>query len=126
MLNAPSTRSRFAKPVKRCFTAPEGKVILTADYSALEDRVIACLSRDTNKCDIFLKDLDGHSLNALGYFPDKIAEIMDLTGDTAADAVAFKKLVDGEFKESKIAEAIRQDSKGPTFGLALTTSAFMQ
>lgn len=118
MLNMPSTRSRFAKPVKRCFTAPEGKVILTADYSALEDRVIACLSRDTNKCDIFLKDLDGHSLNALGYFPDKIAEIMDLTGDTAADAVAFKKLVDGEFKESKIAEAIRQDSKGPTFGLA--------
>lgn len=114
MLNTPSTKSRFAKPVKKCFTAPEGKIILTADYSALEDRVIASLSRDSNKCDIFLKNLDGHSLNAIGYFPDKISKIMDLTGDTPTDAANFKKLVES----NKVAEDIRQDSKGPTFGLA--------
>jgi hypothetical protein len=115
MLNMPSTRSRFAKPVKKCFTAPEGKVILTADYSALEDRVIASLSRDANKCDIFLKDLDGHSVNAVGYFPDKIGKLMPLTGDTPTDATNFKKLVDDGNTE---AEELRQDSKGPTFGLA--------
>lgn len=115
MLNAPSTGSRFAKAVKQCFTAPEGKIILTADYSALEDRVIASLSRDTNKCDIFLKNLDGHSLNAVGYFPKRLEEIMTLTGDKAADAIAFKELVD---LENPIAKVIRQDSKGPTFGLA--------
>lgn len=115
MLNAPSTKSRFAKPVKKCFTAPTGKIILTADYSALEDRVIASLSRDTNKCDIFLKDLDGHSLNALGYFYDKIKELMPLTGDTPTDATNFKKLVDSGNTE---AERLRQESKGPTFGLA--------
>jgi len=115
MLNMPSTKSRFAKPVKRCFVAPEGKIILAADYSALEDRVIASLSRDTNKCDIFLKDLDGHSLNALGYFSDKIKNLMPLTGDTPTDAINFKKLVDsGDTK----AGDIRQESKGPTFGLA--------
>lgn len=115
MLNMPSTRSRFAKPVKKCFTAPEGKVILTADYSALEDRVIASLSRDANKCDIFLKDLDGHSVNAVGYFPDKIGKLMPLTGDTPTDATNFKKLVDDGNTE---AGELRQDSKGPTFGLA--------
>jgi len=115
MLNAPSTGSRFAKPVKKCFTAPPGSIILTADYSALEDRVIASLSRDTNKCDIFLKDLDGHSLNALGYFKDKIKTFMPLTGDTPTDASNFKKLVDeGNAQASKL----RQESKGPTFGLA--------
>lgn len=115
MLNAPSTGSRFAKPVKKCFTAPPGTIILTADYSALEDRVIASLSRDTNKCDIFLKDLDGHSLNALGYFHDKIKALMPLTGDTPTDAANFKKLVDeGNIEASKL----RQESKGPTFGLA--------
>ena len=115
MLNTPSTGSRFAKPVKKCFTAPPGTVILTADYSALEDRVIASLSRDTNKCDIFLKNLDGHSLNALGYFHDKIKKLMPLTGDTAVDSKAFKKLVDEGNAE---ADKIRQESKGPTFGLA--------
>lgn len=115
MLNAPSTGSRFAKPVKRCFTAPSGKIILTADYSALEDRVIASLSRDVNKCDIFLKNLDGHSLNALGYFPDRIKAILELTGDTPTDTKAFKTLVDSG---NKVAEDIRQESKGPTFGLA--------
>jgi DNA polymerase-1 len=115
MLNAPSTGSRFAKPVKKCFTAPPGSIILTADYSALEDRVIASLSRDTNKCDIFLKDLDGHSLNALGYFHDKIKTFMHITGDTPTDAANFKKLVDeGNAQASKL----RQESKGPTFGLA--------
>jgi len=115
MLNAPSTGSRFAKSVKKCFTAPPGTVILTADYSALEDRVIASLSRDTNKCDIFLKNLDGHSLNALGYFHDKIKALMPLTGDTPTDAMNFKKLVDEGNVE---ADKLRQESKGPTFGLA--------
>lgn len=115
MLNAPSTGSRFAKAVKRCFTAPHGKIILTADYSALEDRVIASLSRDVNKCNIFLQNLDGHSLNALGYFPDAINEIMDITGDTVIDALQFKKLVDeGDIKAGEL----RQFGKGPTFGLA--------
>lgn len=115
MLNAPSTGSRFAKPVKKCFTAPPGTIILTADYSALEDRVIASLSRDTNKCDIFLKNLDGHSLNALGYFHDKIKALMPLTGDTPTDAMNFKKLVD---EGNADADKLRQESKGPTFGLA--------
>ena len=115
MLNAPSTGSRFAKPVKKCFTAPPGTIILTADYSALEDRVIASLSRDTNKCDIFLKNLDGHSLNALGYFHDKIKTLMPLTGDTPTDAANFKKLVD---EGNAQADKLRQESKGPTFGLA--------
>jgi DNA polymerase I-like protein with 3'-5' exonuclease and polymerase domains len=115
MLNMPSTKSRFAKPVKKCFVAPEGKIILAADYSALEDRVIASLSRDVNKCDIFLKNLDGHSLNALGYFLPRIENLMDITGDTPTDAINFKKLVDSG---DPVADAIRQESKGPTFGLA--------
>ena len=115
MLNAPSTGSRFAKAIKKCFSAPPNTIILTADYNALEDRVIASLSRDTNKCDIFLKNLDGHSLNALGYFHKKIKELMPLTGNTPEDATNFKKLAD---QGNAAIAALRQASKGPTFGLA--------
>lgn len=115
MLNMPSTRSRFAKAVKQCFVAPPGKVIMAADYNALEDRVIASLTKDKNKCDIFLKNLDGHSLNALGYFPDKIANIISVTGDNSKDAIALKALVDSGNVE---AEALRQMGKPATFGLS--------
>jgi len=59
--------------------------------------------------------LDGHSLNALGYFHDKIKALMPLTGDTPTDAMNFKKLVD---EGNADAGKLRQESKGPTFGLA--------
>lgn len=108
MLNAPSTASIYAKPVKRCFVAPPGYIFYAIDLSALEDRVMASLSRDTNKCNIFLQDLDGHCLNAYGYFLDEIAQYMPITGDTVTDVKLFFKLQDEGHKELK---AIRQKGK---------------
>lgn len=115
MLNAPSTGSIYAKPIKRCFVAPPGYVVFSIDYAALEDRVIASLTRDTNKCGIFTQNLDGHSLGAVSYFPDKIAKEMTLTGDIPTDATTFKHLVDSGNKTFK---ALRQDGKAVTFGLS--------
>ena len=59
LLNLPSTGSVFAKPVKKCFIAPKGTIILAADLSALENRVIANLSGDTTLSNIYLEGLDG-------------------------------------------------------------------
>lgn len=115
LLNLPSTRSIYSSPVKKCFTAPEGYVVLAIDYGALEDRVIASLSRDPNKCSIFIDGLDGHSLNAYGYFKDEIAEYMELTGDLKTDVMKFYELVESGHKELK---AIRQKGKPVTFGLS--------
>ena len=114
MLNMPSSRSIYAKPIKRCFTAPEGKVILAIDYGALEDRVIASLSRDPNKCDIFNSGLDGHCLNSYYYFKEEIAEYMPITGDTTIDVKEYHKLVENGHKELA---AIRFRGKAPSFGM---------
>jgi hypothetical protein len=95
--------------------APPGKVIVAVDFGQLEDRVIANLTKDEGKCNIFLKDLDSHCYNALGYFNSQVAKHISLTGDKVVDTRAFKAGVDDEHKELK---AIRQAGKPVTFGIS--------
>jgi DNA polymerase-1 len=111
----PSTKSIYAKPLKKCIVAPPGYLIWTIDYSALEDRVIANLSGDINKQNIFLEGLDGHSLNACGYYKDKLVPLLGVNTDNVKYVKAFMEKVD---EGDKVFKGIRQDSKPPTFKLA--------
>lgn len=116
LLNMPSTKSIYAKPLKRCLVAPEGYIILAVDLSALEDRVIANLSKDENKCAIFLDGLDGHCLNSYYYFREQIEAILGVCKpEHFKDYIKeYFMLVEDGNKELK---AIRQTSKAPTFGM---------
>ena len=111
----PSTGSIFAKPIKKCFTAPPDFVIASIDFSALEDRVIANLSRDDNKLGLFLEGLDGHCLSATYYYPDRVAALVGPYTDNKQASRDLMELVDAKNPEAK---AVRQDSKPISFGLA--------
>ena len=63
-----------------------------------------------------------HSLNSVGYFPDRISEHMPLTGNASVDAKEFYRLVESGNKALK---AIRSESKAPTFGLKRASYAVM-
>lgn len=110
LLNLPSTGSIYAKPIKQCLCAEPDHVIYQVDYSALEDRVIANLSRDENKCAIFTQGIDGHCLNAYYYFTEEVESILprEEGEETYAYIRRFKHEVDNGNKALK---AVRQKSK---------------
>ena len=87
---------------------------MAIDYGALENRVIANLSKDVNLSNIYLQGLDGHCMNSLYYFKEEIAQHIDLTGDAVIDAKNYYEAVENGNKELK---AIRQRGKGPSFGM---------
>lgn len=116
MQNTPSSRSIFSKPVKRCFTAPEGYIVGTIDYSGLEDVALANLTLDNNKLAVLTEGLDGHCMASYFYRPEEVGELLPEKYDDMKDAVrAFKKLVDEGDERLK---NIRSGDKQISFGLA--------
>jgi DNA polymerase-1 len=102
MQNLPSSGTIYAKPIKQCFSAPAGWLILGADFKSLEDRISALTTKDTNKLKVYLEGFDGHCLRAYYYFKDQMPDI----DPTSVDSI---NSIDPKYKK------LRQTSKAPTF-----------
>lgn len=87
MQNIP-VRTELGKEMRRFFTASEGKVLLDADYSQIELRVLASMCNDQNMIDIFLSGADIHTRTASQVFglPE---DFVDSDMRRAAKAVNF-------------------------------------
>ena len=81
----------------------------------VEDRIIANLSRDENKLSVFTEHIDGHSLGATYYFPDKVKALIGDYTDHKEAARKLKKLVNEGNTEAK---AVRQAGKPITLTFA--------
>jgi DNA polymerase-1 len=72
-------RSEEGRKIRRAFVAPEGSILLSADYSQIELRVLAHLSGDRVFCDAFARDEDIHTRTAsevFGLFPEMVTPEM--------------------------------------------------
>jgi DNA polymerase I len=72
-------RTNEGRKIRRAFIAPEGSLLLSADYSQIELRVLAHLSEDRVFCDAFARDEDIHTRTAsevFGLFPEMVTPEM--------------------------------------------------
>ncbi len=68
-------RTELGKRIREAFVAEEGKLLLSADYSQVELRILAHLSGDEVLTDAFKRDEDVHTRTAMELFnvePDKV------------------------------------------------------
>lgn len=61
-------RTELGRQVRTAFVAPEGSQLMSADYSQVELRVLAHLSRDQGLIDAFMADEDIHNATASTVF----------------------------------------------------------
>ena len=57
-------RTRMGREIRRAFTAPEGRVLVDADYSQIELRILAHFSGDEAMIDAFRRGQDIHARTA--------------------------------------------------------------
>ncbi|MGA2152590.1 MAG: DNA polymerase I, partial [Geobacteraceae bacterium] len=72
-------RSEEGRKIRRAFIAPPGCLLLSADYSQIELRVLAHLSEDRVFCDAFARGEDIHTRTAsevFGLFPEMVTPEM--------------------------------------------------
>lgn len=70
-------RNAEGRRIRKAFVAPPGQVIVAADYSQIELRIMAHLSGDANLCDAFAHGKDIHRATAAEVFNKNLDEIDD-------------------------------------------------
>lgn len=68
-------RTELGRRVRRAFIAPPGSVLVSADYSQVELRILAHVSQDPNLLQAFANDEDIHASTAATLFNVPLAEV---------------------------------------------------
>jgi DNA polymerase-1 len=85
-------KSELGRLVRRAFIAPPGKVLLSADYSQVELRILAHITQDPNLLQAFAEDEDIHTGTAALLFNvpiDQVTPRMRRLGKTINYGVAY-------------------------------------
>ncbi len=85
-------RNEAGRRIRSAFTAPDGKVLISADYAQIELVVLAHLSNDANMCKAFNEGTDVHKATAAliyGVEPEAVTPDMRRTAKTINFGVIY-------------------------------------
>jgi len=85
-------RSEAGRRIRSAFTAPQGKVLISADYSQIELVVLAHLSADPAMCSAFINGTDVHKATAALIYsvaPEQVTPEMRRTAKTINFGVIY-------------------------------------
>ena len=85
-------RTEAGRKIRAAFTAPEGKVLISADYAQIELVVLAHLSHDKNMCKSFIEGTDVHKATAALIYnvpPEHVTPEMRRTAKTINFGVIY-------------------------------------
>ena len=74
MQNIP-TRTELGRELRKMFVAPEGKILVDADYSQIELRVLSHLAQDETMINAFINGEDIHAVTASQVFNIPLSEV---------------------------------------------------
>ncbi|HEY6837547.1 MAG TPA: DNA polymerase I [Geobacteraceae bacterium] len=105
-------RTEEGRNIRRAFVAPEGSVLLSADYSPIELRVLAHLSEDRVFCDAFARDEDIHTRTAsevFGLFPEMVTAEMRRQAKTINFGVIYGQGAFSLAKQLGVSQKVARD-----------------
>jgi DNA polymerase-1 len=105
-------RSEFGERIRACFVPQNGRVMLSADYSQIELRVLAHLSGDPLLVDDLTGGLDVHTLTASRLFevePDEVTKDMRSRAKTVNFGVLYGMSAFRLAREQGISQAEAQE-----------------
>lgn len=79
-------KGRYGEDIRRAFVAEEGNVLISADYSQIELRIVACLAEDKEMIESFNSGRDIHAETAAEIFKKEAKEV-------SADERRFAKTI---------------------------------
>jgi DNA polymerase I len=68
-------RTELGREIRKAFIAEDGNLIVAADYSQVELRVIACLAKDEHMMEVFNQGKDIHAATAAKIFDVKLEDV---------------------------------------------------
>ena len=104
-------RSELGREIRRAFVAPTGHVLVAADYSQIELRVLAHLSGDQALSESFKRDEDVHARTAaevFGVFPDTVDREQRRVAKAVNFGVVYGQSAFGLARQLKISRGVAQ------------------
>jgi DNA polymerase I len=109
--NIPIRNQEFGTLIRSCFAAPNGRLILSADYSQIELRILAHLSQDQLLIDAFKSNQDIHRRTAAEIFNtllDQVTKEQRVLGKTLNFALVYQQ---GAFATARMLGITQEQAK---------------